>query len=84
MNIQTKCGDVVDKILNVVIEAEGPFKYRWSYHERTSGLLNPHIREIIIVLANHFICVKCTFLGFGWLVLLLVLYTELGLKIDST
>ena len=29
MNIQTKCGDIVDEILNVVIKAEQTFKYRW-------------------------------------------------------
>lgn len=31
MDIQAKCSNIVDEILNVMIEAEQTCKYRWPY-----------------------------------------------------
>ena len=34
LNIQTKCGDIAYKILNVAIDAERTFKCKWPYYQK--------------------------------------------------
>ena len=34
LDIQTKCGDIANEILNAAIDAERTFKCKWSYDIR--------------------------------------------------
>ena len=33
LDIQTKCGDIANEILNAAIDAERTFKWKWPYHK---------------------------------------------------
>ena len=38
LDIQTKCGDIADEILNTAIDAERAFKCKWPYEQNfTTG-----------------------------------------------